>query len=415
MNILYINDNDLAGRRFNGYDLLSVLNSTEGVRAKQIVAVKSSKSKNVIPLITSPSSEFVRQKCKDFEEKISMQSVIYPFGEKLMGMKEFKEADIVHYHLIFNHFMSLFSFTKLVKQKPSVWTLHDPWALTGHCVHPLDCNGWKTGCKKCPYLDRYSPLREDNASAIWNLKESTYKEIKDIDIIVASEWMYDFVKASPLGKIFKNIHLIPFGIDTNVFKRRENRKKLREQLGIKESDFVIMFRQDPQELKGMKFIVEMLKKLRVTKNVVLLTVGMTKLIDELKNRYKIIEYEWVNDTNKMVDLYSVSDLFLMPSLAESFGMMAVEAMSSSLPVIVSNNAALPSVCDSPNSSIAVNLLNPRELLDTVKMLTESSNQRQTLGGKARRFVQKKYRKDIYETSILNLYKDIHNRSRNERG
>ena len=169
-------------------------------------------------MIKTNGGYFIREKCMEFHNKISMQSVVYPFGELIAESEEFKEADIVHYHLIFNYFMSLYSFKKLTEMKPTVWTLHDPWALTGHCVYPVDCKGWLTGCKKCPYLDRYSPLKEDNASSIWNIKKEIYKDL-DIDIVVASQWMYNMVKKSPLTKHFERIHLIPFGVDIVTWKQ----------------------------------------------------------------------------------------------------------------------------------------------------------------------------------------------------
>ncbi len=410
MNILYINDNDLAGRRFNGYDLQLFLNKTKEYSAKQVVASKASKDKNVIPLIDNNGANDIRNKCKDFENRISMQSVIYPFGEKISHMQEFKDADIVHYHLLFNHFMSIYSFKKLVQLKPSVWTLHDPWALTGHCVHPIDCNGWLTGCKNCPYLDRYSPLREDNASSIWNIKKRIYEEIS-IDIVVASKWMYDRVKKSPLTSCFKNIHLIPFGIDLNVFKQRTNRVEIRKELGIKNEDFVIMFRQDDQEYKGLRYIKEMLNKLDVERNIIILTVGKVGLLKEVKKKYQIIEFEWINNSSKMADLYSAADLFLMPSTAESFGLMAVEAMACSLPVIVSQGTALETVCNSPEYGISIKLGNSEKFSNVVTKLVEDSEECLKRGDLGRELVEREYSIDRFYTKITSLYDEIYKRKR----
>jgi len=48
MKILYVNDNDLAGRRFNGHDLQIMLNGKKGYSAKQYVVSKAGDDKNRI-------------------------------------------------------------------------------------------------------------------------------------------------------------------------------------------------------------------------------------------------------------------------------------------------------------------------------------------------------------------------------
>ena len=402
MRIVYVNDNDLAGRRFNGHDLQLMLNKKRGYQAKQFVVSKMGNSENTIKLIKTHTGHFIREKCEEFEERISMQSVIYPFGELLAEQEDFLGADIVHYHLIFNHFMSIYSFKKLVQMKPSVWTLHDPWALTGHCVHPIDCDGWLTGCKNCPYLDRYSPLKEDNASSIWNIKKDIYKDL-DIDIVVASQWMYDMVKRSPLTKQFERVHLIPFGIDLNLFKRRKNREEIRKRLGIGKDDFVIMFRQDPQEWKGLIYIKKMLSKLKTKKLVTILTVGGTGLLNEFKDKYQVIEYEWVNDNNLMVELYSASDLFLMPSVAEAFGLMAVEAMACSLPVIVFEGTSLPSVTFSPKCGIALKRGDTDGFVQTVNRLISNPKECRERGNLGRELTVEHYKIGRYHKQLIELY------------
>ncbi len=408
MNILYVNDNDLAGRRFNGHDLQLMLNEKNGFEAKQFVVSKAGDSENTIPLIKSDGGFFIREKCKEFEDRVSMQSVIYPWGELIADSKEFKEADIVHYHLMFNHYMSLFSFKRLAQLKPTVWTLHDPWALTGHCVHPLDCKGWLTGCKDCNHLDRYAPLREDNAASIWNIKKDIYQAI-DIDIVVASQWMYEMVKISPLTKHFERVHLIPFGIDLELFNRRENRDEIRKKLRIPKENFVMMFRQSEIEWKGLSYIKEMLRNIKMTRPVTLLTVGEKGLLNEYKKKFEIIEYGWVNDNDLMVDLYSASDLFLMPSIAESFGLMAVEALACSLPIIVFDGTALPGVTFAPGCGIALEKGDNEDFVKTVNRLISSPKECLVRGQEGRKVAVKNYDVTKHYKKIVELYNGIYDK------
>lgn len=55
---------------------------------------------------------------------------------------------------------------KVQAHKPDitfVWTLHDHWSVTGRCAFTDGCEGWKTGCRKCPTLSNYPPVKVDKA------------------------------------------------------------------------------------------------------------------------------------------------------------------------------------------------------------------------------------------------------------
>jgi N-acetyl-alpha-D-glucosaminyl L-malate synthase BshA len=55
--------------------------------------------------------------------------------------------------------------------------------------------------------------------------------------------------------------------------------------------------------------------------------------------------EMVGEAQDVVALLSVADLFLLPSLQESFGLSALEAMACGVPVIASRVGGLPEVVD----------------------------------------------------------------------
>lgn len=73
-----------------------------------------------------------------------------------------------------------------------------------------------------------------------------------------------------------------------------------------------------------------------------------KLIIKLKLEHKIKMIGWVDDIEKY---YQNSDIQLIPSLYEGFGLVAVEGMSTGLPIVASNIVGLKEVLGKPNESI----------------------------------------------------------------
>ena len=405
MQIDYISYIDLPGSSFNGHDLQIELNS-RGHISYQFVMEQQGDNPNTICVAPTPEYFMLHEYCREFEEATSLHALIYPFGKKIMISDEFITTDIVHCHLIHNGIISLYDLEEMSKIKPVVWTLHDPWAFTGHCVHPIDCDQWQTGCKKCQYLDRHFPLKKDNSALLWNIKKKVYTSI-DVDIVVASQWMKRLVEDSPLTSHFKNVHLIPFGINIDVFSENLNRQSIREQLGIPNESFVLFFRPQPSFFKGLDTILGMLDILQPTKPVVLLTVGYGEFPLAYKKMYKTIELGWVNNDRRMADLYCACDVFLMPSIAESFGLMAIEAMASGRPIVVMEGTALPDVTFAPDCGICISKNNAvAELKEVVERLMLDPDECRTRGKKGRELAEKHYRFEDYVNKHIQLYEEI---------
>ena len=216
MKNVQIGDNDLYGNRFNGHDLHIYLQG-RGIDSKHLVWNKMSDDENTFEIASQFSN---RAACNNLAEVIesdySLHSLLYPFSHALLFNEYYLNADIVHLHLIHNYFFSLHLLPILTKLKPMVWTLHDPWAMTGHCVYPPDgCNRWQHACGDCPKLDAYVPLKQDTSALNHEIKRIIYDQT-EVDIIVASPWMRRMVEQSPLMARFK-VHLIPFGTISIAF------------------------------------------------------------------------------------------------------------------------------------------------------------------------------------------------------
>ncbi|XOK60438.1 glycosyltransferase [Paenibacillus elgii] len=410
MKIVHINNTDLPGSRFNGHDLQIDLNKN-GHEAYQLVAEKLGNDANTIDF-SEPFYTGNRQAYMNFEKRLSMHGVIYPYGRKIMKLPQFQQADVVHYHLIHNYIISLLDFSEMVSAKPSVWTLHDPWVFTGHCIYPMECEKWRTGCHTCPHLDTTFPMQEDKAFQIWNIKKNVFPKL-DVDIVVASKYMMNLVKQSPLMESFERVHLIPFGLRLQNFMT-SSKNESRKEFGIPEDHFVITFRADKSKFKGLPYILEMLERLKPSKPVTLLTVGQKGLLNKFKTKYNIIDLDWVTDDNLMANIYAACDVFLMPSTAEAFGLMAIETMASSRPIVVFDGTSLADVTFAPQCGVLVKQGDSNGLCEAVERLMNNPEECERRGALGRKLAEEHYSYDKYFNKLLKLYDDVITRRRNEK-
>ena len=406
--ILEINNIDLPGHIWNGYDLMNYLNTNTNYIANQICTYKLSNNDDVIKLYQTQKELDLEYQILQFESNtLSVHSCVSSSTPALEQNNIYKNADILHFHLIHNTKLSLFSLIRMCNEKPSIISIHDPWIFTGHCVHFGSCDKYLTGCHNCPNLNLLFPLKYDTASELWTLKELVYSNI-DADYIVTTEYMYNLFKNCPLTKNSR-VHLIPFGINVDKYAKI-SRNKAREHYKIP-NDNIVLFHRAQEAFKGTNFLVDALKQLKIKQKITIITCGELGLLDEIKDRYNVIELGNIDD-KELTFAYNACDIFMMPSIGESFGMMAVEAMSCSKPVICFDNTALPSVIHAPECGIAVENLNSTKLMEAIKYLVENKDERIRRGKLGRELVKNVYNIDVYNNKMLALYEEVEKRKHN---
>lgn len=375
---LQISSYDLIGNKFNGYDLHLQLREN-AIDSKQLVLVKESADINTYSY--------------NFDAKNATK--------ELLQQKIFTDADLIHMHLIHN-IIDLNYLPIITKLKPTILSLHDPFFFGGHCVHHFDCKKWQTHCNDCPYLGELFALDKDISALNFELKKQAIQN-SQISAIVASNWMKLKIEKSPIWQ-GKKVYLLPFGIDQKLFKPVDV-KLAKENAGIQEDSNVIMFRSEKDSFKGLDVIKKALIGLKNTKNITLITVGQKKLLKEFEEKFNVIEYGWIKDDKLLASLYQTCDIFLMPSKQETFGMMAIEAMSCGKMVlsITGEGTALPETINSPICGLAPaeeNFSNElQRLLKNPKEIIERSK-------KSLDYALKNYSKDAYVKQMMKIYEEV---------
>lgn len=406
MNILHITCNDIIGGRFTGYYMQKTLDKSYNV--EMAVWNKSTQSSHVNLIPPSNSIlHFIADKTMKLSSRLSLDGLLGTGGWILPNCDYFNKADIIHLHLIHGYSnFSILSLPKLSRLKPIVWTLHDPWAMTGGCEHSFECDRWLTGCSpRCPH-PRCTSLFQHSAPYIhWRIKKKVYQQA-NLTLVVASQWMQDRLSRSPLLNHLP-CHCIPFGIDLNIFNPK-SKSECRKKLDIPPDHKVIAFRDSglkTDKFKGLHWLLEALKIYDPKEPTTLLIFEDGKGFKDLSLKYNIILKGWV-DGEDLVNGLSAADVFLMPSIQESFGLMAVEAMACGTPVIVFEGTSLPSVIKAPFGGIVVPTKDSNSLANSIKLLLEDKNLREKLSDQARQIAESDYSFPKYVQSHIDLYKKV---------
>ena len=196
-----------------------------------------------------------------------------------------------------------------------------------------------------------------------------------------------------------------------MFAPDEAQGSSRRRLGIPENDFVVLFRASTWEVKGLSYLIEALEARRPSRSTTLLTVGQRGLIQGLRSDYRVVELGWVDDKALYPLIFSACDVFLMPSLAESFGLMAVEAMAAGRPVVCFEGSALPAVTHAPECGIAVPAGDASALRDSVDRLAADPSEASRRGRLGKSIVAEHYDFERYLDSMARLYRSVLTRPR----
>lgn len=112
---------------------------------------------------------------------------------------------------------------------------------------------------------------------------------------------------------------------------------------------------------------------------------------------------------EMVQAYQDCDAVLLPSRAEGFGYVALEAMACGKPVIASNNTALPELVQNGVTGVLCNTSDVDAFADACRLLADNSGFRISMGRKGREFAEERFAENVaikhYAGTIERIIRD----------
>lgn len=149
------------------------------------------------------------------------------------------------------------------------------------------------------------------------------------------------------AKGFENLQLLPKGVDTRLFSPKKRSFALRQSWGVRTGGLVGLYVGRLAAEKNLPLVIdtfrEIQKRIPDFKGVF---VGDGPKLEELKRDYPDFVFAGVLRGEALAEHYASADLFVFPSITETFGNVTLEAMASGLAVIAYNYAAARQHIDS---------------------------------------------------------------------
>jgi len=235
---------------------------------------------------------------------------------KLVEVIKLYSIDLMHVHYAIPHAYAAYMAKKMLKDQgfniPIVTTLHGTdITLVGN--HPF----YKTSVN-------FSINKSDIVTCV---SESLKKDTLD------------------QFEIYKDIDVVPNFIDISKYKRQQ--ELCVEENPNSNKELIITHVSNFRPVKNIKNVIQIFYNIqeKISSKLMMIGEGPDKEMAEDLCRDLSIENKvhFLGNTNQVEKNLCHSDLFLLPSTTESFGLAALEAMASKVPVVSSNAGGLPEI------------------------------------------------------------------------
>lgn len=261
------------------------------------------------------------------------------------------DPDVVHLHVLCGYWVNIeMLFEWLAAHRCEVvWTLHDCWAFTGHCIYftHAECDQWKRGCAfnaPCPQKGSYpETLFGGDKSVKWSYERKkslfTMLPAERVQLIVPSQWLANLVGQSFLSGY--SVEVSRNAINTDIFKPMPS--DFRKRYGLQDKFIVLGVASRWSERKGLSKFIRLAEELDGSRFSVVLVGLSKKQIAKLDG--KILALPRTNSLEELAKIYTAADILVNPSIEETFGMNVSEAAACGTGAVVMEGSACAEVAD----------------------------------------------------------------------
>lgn len=240
-------------------------------------------------------------------------------------------ANVIAIHWC-SSFLSFASIKKIIDLgKPVVFFMHDVWAYTGGCHVNLDCYKYVNQCCDCPFI---SGNKQKDLSYINSREKKRLFSASNVYFVGPSNWIVDNAKKSYILN-GTNIEYLPNCIDGEIFYDMHCKSRLRKKYSVPNDKKVVLFGAafdgTANKNKGFSYLIDALDYLDVDEYYLMVFGECNPQCHSWKHEYKLMGY--IKSEYIMAELYNLADVYVSPSLQESFGFTVCESLACGTPVV----------------------------------------------------------------------------------
>ena len=297
---------------------------------------------------------------------------------KLVDVVKYEKLDLLHVHYAIPHASAAFMAQKILESQgikiPFITTLHGTdITLVG----------------KDPSFEPVITFSINHSNAVTAISNSLKNDTKD------------------LFKITKDIEVIPNFICVKEYQLPNN-EKYKKRLSPND-EFIITHVSNFRKVKRIEDVVKVFEIItkKVSAKLVLVGDGPERNKIERLCRAKLDNsaYTFLGNLKSTIEILNISDVFILPSEKESFGLAALEAMASSVPVISTCSGGIPEVIEDGKSGYLSKIGDVDDMAKNMLKILSSNE-------KLKMFKEKAFEraKDFDIQTVLPLYEELYNKT-----
>jgi glycosyltransferase involved in cell wall biosynthesis len=341
------------------------------------------------PVLACGNNESLNNWCKDFENE-NINVIRIPATSKhspkhytqLKKIIKAEKPDLIHAH-VWNPASCRYAFMAAKHTKtPIITTEHDPFKLSAIK------NTFKKSTLKT--VDKIITVSKENAKVLKSLYPARAKKIK----------------------------VIHNGIDTTWWRSQNLRFTDKDREGIKTKIFhahadtlILICIAELHKRKGQEYLIKALPSLVAQyTNLKLVLVGegpdrnrLTRLVRKLDLEHHVT---FTGKQNNVAPLLKASNIFVLPSVREAFGLVLAEAMITPLPVVASRVGGIPELVEDGKTGVLVEPEDSEALRKALLPLIENHKKRDRMAHFGEERVMKKFNVKVMSREYERIYKAL---------